>query len=354
MPNKSHRLLFIDPCPSQSGDCAYSRGVKAHLGNPKAFKDPTPVTRSIPRELPCDGVFIFLEVLEHGLDGRIKGGRMPFSSLDGKGDQIILKIDIGEWEGSLRKATSLSPSNAPGYLRPLGKRGELLPNDDKVLFGKFSFLLGGIFFDSKFGCGIVKDPCAGHGLVEDSPQYNQIVNGGIASYSISNFGSFLNSLPPIQKFKARFPLNLISGADSLEGKELKKDLPSEGIALKSVLLFDVGCRYPWQHPLGEGAIVSLGWNGLPFDHFFLGFLLASSSAFSNGSPAQTGGFVNNFAGGIDELYPPIRRSRALVETGHSVTSVTKTQKSKKKHRKPKRKTRNPTQKQLFMVQIHQP
>ena len=315
MTDKPHRLLFVHlSAPGHLRDDRDAGGVKGQVRKTEALENTRPVSGGVSRELPCAGLFLSFELLEEGDQVWMKAGRVSSVSFLGKGDQSFFEIDIAQGKGGLGESASLSPGNFPSDLHPFGKFAEIFFNNRRFLCGDFRFELGDIFFETQFGGGILGDPSSFHGLIEDQPQDDKVMDGCVSADLF---------LPLLKIFVAMLPSDLLGSADSLEVKEPLQMIPSEGVTFERVGLLGEATGDPRLHPFFEIMRGSLRGRSIHFGNLLRGPQLPGLPRFLDRVQPLAGGFAPALSGRVIKSNPPVRGSRSGIKGSHggSVASV---------------------------------
>ena len=315
MTDKPHRLLFVHFTGSgHLCDDRHAGGMKGQVRKTEAFENPCPVSGGVSGKLPSAGLFFPFQLSEEGSQVGMKAGRMSSVSLLGEGDQSFFQIDIAQGEGGLGETASLSPGNFPCDLHPFGKVAEIFFNNRRFLCGDFRFELWRIFFETQFGGRILGDPSAFHGLIEDQPQDDKIMDGRVSA----DF-----SLPMFKVLIAVLPSDLLGSSDTLEVKEPFQMIPSEGVAFECVGLLSEATCDPRLNPFSKIMRGSLRGRSIHFGNLLRGPQLPGFSRFLNRVQPLSGGFAPALSGRVIKSNPPVRGSRSGIKGSHggSVASV---------------------------------
>jgi len=326
MTDKTHCLLLIDvSAAGHARDDRDAGGMEGQVFESKGIQDPAPVAGSVSGKLPSTKAFFFFKFRDQWNQCRVQTGRVTTASLEREGNELALGIDIAQGKCRLGQPAALVPGNVPTDGHPFRKGGERGLDDSCLGLGDFGFFGRSFLFESQLGGWIDRDQVSVDGFVEDQPQDDEVMDGGI--------GGGLQ-LSGIEIGETMGSLDLIGEGDALGFEESEQVLPCQGITFKGVRLLGKAGVDPSLNPRLELLIVGTSDMGLHLFHLTLRPELTGHAGLLNGIHPAAGRLLTTLSISVDVFNPPVGGFRPGIKAGHlsSVGSVGKSN----------RKTKNPS------------
>ena len=295
MTNKATGHLLVHSGAGQLRDHCHPGAVKAEIAF-QSLEDARPVSAGQPVKLPRAGGSLGLQLQEEFLNLRHELGGVPSPTLQGKSDQVVVKVHVGQGEAGLGQSAALVDGNGPADFPPVGFLGETGLNlgsvgvtDDRLSFGV-------IALDSELAGRVSVNPLAVVCLKQDFSQDTQVVDGRVPADA---FGD-----APCQVGKAVLPLHLGGGSDPLLGKKGQQVFPCSQVAFQSPVVLVLGSE-PRNHPDIKGPRRSIRSGGTAFIHLFGSPQLSGLSGLCNRIMKEAGGLLNTLSSVIEVVNPPV-------------------------------------------------